>query len=267
MLRNRIVLLVISVALIVVLYSLPKVVVKNESQPVAADSLVVEADPHGGPPVTVQQAISRMRVQFNSEGTGEKSAIFADSLADLYLEAGRFDSAAWYADKSAAFFNTMESWIKAGESYYNAYTFAMDQQKQNEMAAKAQQYFGLVLKSDPGNLEVKSKMAMTYLTSANPMQGITLLREVLAEDPKNQSALFNLGMLSVQSGQYDRAIERLNELLAINPRHVQAQLLLGVSYMNKGDKKLAREQFEKVKQLDNDPAVQATADAYLKDLK
>lgn len=108
---------------------------------------------------------------------------------------------------------------------------------------------------------------MTYLTSPNPMQGITLLREVLAEDPKNQSALFNLGMLSVQSGQYDRAIERLNDLIAINPGHVQAQLLLGVSYMNKGDKKLAREQFEKVKQLDTDPAVQATADAYLKELK
>jgi len=267
MLRNRIILLVISVALIVLLFSLPKVVVQNESGAVTADSVAVEADPHGGPSVTIQQAIARMRVQFEKEGTGEKSAIFADSLADLYLEAGRFDSAAWYADKSAAFFNTMESWIKAGESYYNAYTFAMDQQKQNEMAAKAQQYFGLVLKSDPGNLEVKSKMAMTYLTSANPMQGITLLREVLAEDPKNQSALFNLGMLSVQSGQYDRAIERLNELLAINPRHVQAQLLLGVSYMNKGDKKLAREQFERVKQLDSDPAVQATADAYLKDLK
>jgi hypothetical protein len=37
--------------------------------------------------------------------------------------------------------------------------------------------------------------------------------------------------------------------------------------MNNGDKKKAREQFEKVKQLDSDPAVQATADSYLKDLK
>jgi hypothetical protein len=37
--------------------------------------------------------------------------------------------------------------------------------------------------------------------------------------------------------------------------------------MNKGNKEKARAQFEKVKQLDNDPAVQATADSYLKDLK
>lgn len=231
------------------------------------DSITLGVDPHAAAPATVQQAIARIRGQYLTSGSGEKNAIFADSLADLYYETGKFDSAAWYSDKAATFFNTMESWIKAGDSYYQAYTFALDQLKQNELAKSAQTYYSLVLKSDPGNLEVKSKMAMTYLSSPNPMQGITLLREVLAQDPKNESALFNLGMLSIQSGQYDRAIERLVELIAINPTHVQAQLLLGVAYSNKGNKKLAREQFEKVKKLDNDPAVQATADSYLKDLK
>ena len=37
--------------------------------------------------------------------------------------------------------------------------------------------------------------------------------------------------------------------------------------MNTGEKEKAREQFEKVKQMDKDPAVQATVDSYLKDLK
>ena len=108
---------------------------------------------------------------------------------------------------------------------------------------------------------------MTYLSSKAPMQGITMMREVLAEDPKNEFALFNMGMLSIQSGQYDRAIERLEELRAINPNHVQGQLLLAVAYMNKGNKVKAREQFEILKKLDQDPAVQATADSYLKDLE
>jgi len=40
-----------------------------------------------------------------------------------------------------------------------------------------------------------------------------------------------------------------------------------VAYMNKGNKDKARQQFENVKKLDKDPAVQATADSYLKDLK
>jgi Flp pilus assembly protein TadD len=71
----------------------------------------------------------------------------------------------------------------------------------------------------------------------------------------------------VQSGQYDKAIERLEELEKINPENIQGQLLLGVAYMNKGDKAKAKQQFEKVKKLDKDPSVQATADSYLNDLK
>jgi tetratricopeptide (TPR) repeat protein len=267
MLRNRIILAGIALVLIVLLYSLPKVVVKGEDQGMAGDSLAIPTPaPHALPTASLQQAIGRIRAEFTRTASGEKNAIFADSLADLYQEAGKFDSAAWFADRAAAFFNTMESWIRAGDSYYNAYTFAMDPLKQSELAERAREYFNKILKQNPGNLEVKSKLAMTYLTSSSPMQGITLLREVLAEDPKNESALFNLGMLSIQSGQYDRAIERLTELTIINPGHVQAQLLLGVAFMNRGNKKMAREQFEKVKQLDADPAVQATADSYLQDL-
>ena len=99
------------------------------------------------------------------------------------------------------------------------------------------------------------------------MQGIQMLRGVLADDPKNEFALYNMGMLSVQSGQYEKAIDRLLELMAVNPNHVQGNLLLGVAYLNKGSKEKARQQFEKVKKLDSDPAVQATVESYLKDLK
>jgi Flp pilus assembly protein TadD len=76
-----------------------------------------------------------------------------------------------------------------------------------------------------------------------------------------------MGMLSIQSGQYDRAIERLDQLLKVNPKHVQGNLLLGVAYLESGNKRKAREQFEKVKLLDTDPSVHAAADSYLKDLK
>ena len=94
-----------------------------------------------------------------------------------------------------------------------------------------------------------------------------MLMEVLKVDPQNESALFNLGMLSIQSGQNDKAAERLEALVKINPNHTQAQLLLGIAWTNLGDKVKARAQFEKVKQMDKDPAVQATVDSYLKDLK
>jgi Flp pilus assembly protein TadD len=99
------------------------------------------------------------------------------------------------------------------------------------------------------------------------MQGITMLREVLAADPKNQLALYNMGMLSIQSGQFAKAVEWLEKLAAVNEKHLQGQLLLGVAYMNIGQKEKARQQFQKVKQMDADPSVQAAADSYLEELK
>jgi tetratricopeptide (TPR) repeat protein len=269
MLKTRILLVVVSAIVIWLIFLLPKVVVDNESQ-LKNDSSTVNrtpsADVHTKTPKHLADKISNLRMAYAS-ATKEKNAIFADSLANLYAETGKFDSAAWFSEEASKFFNTIESWVKTGDNYYQAYTFALDQAKQNAMASKTQEFYGKVLKENPKNLDVKSKMAMTYLSSASPMQGILMLREVLAEDPKNEAALFNLGMLSIQSGQYDKAIDRLAELVKINPGHTQGQLLLGIALMNKGEKTRAKEQFQKVKDMDKDPAVQATIDSYLKDLK
>lgn len=267
MLKTRIILIAACAIVIWLIFLLPKAVVENENQMAPADSAVQAGGPHGTSSAALTEQIAATRAQYLANLSNEKNAIFADSLRGLYTQAGLFDSAAWYSERAATFFNTTESFLKAGNSYYEAYTFAMNGEKQNQLAEKTREWLGKVLSAEPKNLEVKTKIAMTYVSSASPMQGISMMREVLAEDPKNEFALYNMGMLSIQSGQYDRAIERLEELVQVNANHTQGQLLLGVAYMNKGKKELARAQFEKVKKLDNDPAVQATADSYLKDLK
>jgi tetratricopeptide (TPR) repeat protein len=270
MLRTRIILIVVSAALVILLFMLPKVVVENDSQLAQAptsDSVANKAEVHAAAPAELVDAISDLRGKYATVPEKEKNAIFADSLAGLYQTAGKFDSAAWFAEEASKFFNTPESWIKAGDHYYQAYTFALDQTRQKQFAAKSRAFYDKVLEKNPKLLDVKTKKAMTYLSEANPMQGIAMLREVLVEDPKNELALFNMGMLSVQSGQYERAVERLEELIAVNPDHTQGHLLLGIALMNTGNKARAREQFEKVKLLDKDPSVQATVDSYLKDLK
>jgi tetratricopeptide (TPR) repeat protein len=269
MLKKRLLLAGGSILLIFILFQLPKVVVENESSLTATspDTVASHIQSHANAPEEVQTRIRSFRSLWGTTTEKEKNAIFADSLANLYGIANHFDSAAWFAEEASKFFNTTDSWVKAGDNYYQAYTLALDQSKQKALAVKAQEFYGKVLKANPSDLSVKTRMAMTYLTSSNPMQGITMLREVLAKDPQNELALFNMGMLSIQSGQYERAIERLEELIKINPGHIQGQLLLGLAWMNNGEEEKARKQFEKVKLLDKDPAVQATVDSYLKDLK
>lgn len=265
--------IVISAVLVLAIFQLPKIVVNNDEGSLRGDSISsqgssqAKGEMHLPMPEDTRNTIKNLRTQYQASSEQEKNAIFADSLATLYSQAGRYDSAAWFAGEAAAFFKTTESRASAGDQYYQAYNFALDESRQQAFAEKAREYYSSVLKDEPGNLDVKTRMAMTYLSSSNPMQGISLLREVIAEDPENREALFNLGMLSIQSGQYDRGVERLEKLVSLYPDHVQGQLLLGIALMNSGEKKRARQQFEKVKEMSTDPSVQATADSYLKDLK
>lgn len=265
--KTRIILLVVAAGMIAVLYFLPKAVVENDSQ-LQSDAPAAEAaaSPHSPAPKEIRGSINRLRARYLSGASEEKNAIFADSLIGLYQQAGLYDSAVWYAEKANTFFHTQESLLKAANAAYEAYTFAMDKNKQRDLAAKTRSLFGEVLAADPANLEAKTKSAMTYLSSDSPMQGIQMLREVIQEDPKNELALFNMGMLAIQSGQYPRAVDWFEKLLAVNADHLQGNLLLGVAYMNQGEKEKARQQFEKVKKLDADPAVKATVDSYLQEL-
>jgi len=272
MLKTRIILLVASAVVIWLIFLLPKAVVDNEGTMKPRDSarsarVVTPAQPHTGMPAGLAAQIKSLKAAYLAASSKEKNAIFADSLQNLYGQAGQFDSAALYGAEAASFFNNTKSALKAGNSYYEAYTFAMDAQKQKMLAEKTREWLGKVIDADPKNYDARIKVAMTYMSTGGPMQGIRQLRDILKEDPKNELALFNMGMLAIQSGQNSKAIDWLKQLAEANPRHVQGALLLGVAYQNNGQKQDARAQFEKVKKMDNDPAVQATADSYLKDLK
>ncbi len=273
MLRTRLILIVITAAIVALIFFLPKVVVQSENELAHADSHsdsseAVSPSAHSTISATDKTAISRFRGQFDAAGKNEKSSIFADSLWSLYTKTGRYDSAAWYAEYSASFLKTTDSYLRAGNSYYEAYSYALEQEKQNQMGAKAREFLGKALEANPKLYEAKAKMAMTFMTSgAPPMQGIRMLREVATDDPTNEFALFSLGMLSIQSQQYDRAIEWLSKLVEVNPQHLQGQVFLGLALANSGEKDKAREQFEKAKKMTTDPAVIATVDSYLKDLK
>ncbi|MBS1682407.1 MAG: peptidase [Bacteroidetes bacterium] len=271
MLKTRIILVVVSAIVIWLIFLLPKAVVENEQELTKADSAsskTASAMPttHASVPQALLQSIKNLRVQF-AKSTDEKNAIFADSLQSLYRQASQFDSAAWFGEKAATFFNTTKSFLKAGTNFYDASTFAMDAQKQKALAEKARLWLGKVVEANPKNYEARIKVAMTYLSSGAPMQGIGQLRGVLAEDPKNELALFNMGMLSVQSGQNSKAIDWLKQLEEVNPNHIQGELLLGVAYANENRKNEAKAQFEKVKKMSSDPAVQSTVESYLNDLK
>ncbi|QSE97973.1 tetratricopeptide repeat protein [Fulvivirga lutea] len=274
MLRTRIILLISAAVLVVLLFSLPRVVVDNKKEEVAQTEEAAETPSAKDESMhndtfdeKTEEKVAQLKENLAVAKNIEKSITFADSLAELYLAANKYDSAAKFFEIIAEKQPNKANWLKTGNTYYEAYGFAMDKNKQEMLGAKAREYFNKVLTEDASDLSAKNKLAMTYLSTSNPMQGIMMLRDILETDPKNEEAMFNLGILSMQSGQYDKAVERFSGLVAVYHNNTQAQFFLGVSYLEVGNKEKAKEQFNLVKSMDKDPSVQATVDSYLEDLK
>ncbi len=274
MLKSRIIILVIAIILVIGLFLLPKIVVDNENEQLAeADSAEVSnettpkndvgtnAQHQSGITEEMQQQINSLRNSYLSAESEEKSAIFADSLAVLFKEASKLDSAAKYTELAT---NNLEA---VGDAYYDAFSFAVDAQKANELGEKVRFYYQKLLSNDASRLDIKTKIAMTYVSTDNPMSGIMMLREVLESDPNNEDALFNLGVLSIQSGQYKNAIERFDQLLKNHPDNEQAMFYLALSYFNDGQRPKAKALFEKIKNTSNDEQVLAAVESYLNELE
>lgn len=275
MVKIRIILVVVTVALIFLLYNLPKVVVENDEGTIAEDnsennSVTSQVDDNavgfllGTSTFTPAQqtTISNLRQKFVNSTNTEKSAIFADSLATLYAMKGDYDSAVWFVEKIVPSSDWLNNY-KAGNIYYQAFQNAGSE----EYGGLAQQYLEKALEVNPELTEAKIKLAMTYVSSPNPMQGVTMLQEVLQENPENEDALYYMGMLSVQSGQYDRALERFEKLIEIDSTNHQARYLLGLSYINTGQIEKAEKQLQQLTTLDNNPEIVTAAQNLLDEMK
>ena len=253
--------------IVALLFLLPKSVVENEGGLTQGGSAMNPGDGHQAMDAAAQAAINQLKALADNGRQDKNNAIFADSLASLYAAAGRYDSSAIYRERSATFFDTPEAWTSAGEAWYQAFTFSLNEEDRSALAGKAQEIFRKILEKDPGNAAIKVKLAMTFIGTSTPMQGITLLREVIAADPQNEDALLKMGTLSIQSGQFGKAIDWLKKLEVVNPENIEGQLLLGAAFAGAGEKDKARAQYERTRKLTNDPAVQQQLDQYIKDLE
>jgi tetratricopeptide (TPR) repeat protein len=263
--------LIAAAGLTVGLYSLPKVVVQNTEKQLSAaapdKTSAAATEPatangkanaqHNEPLSTKQQQeLANLRQQLTTTNVTAKTTA-TTRLIDLLRSLNRFDSAAYYAGLLAKTDPTELNLLRAGDVYFEAFNFALDEKKAAELGQKTRDFYTQVLAKNPDLLAVKANLAMTYVSTPNPMQGIMLLREVLQQDPTNELALFNLGMLSMRSGQYGKAVERFRQILVTNPDNRKARFYLGVSLVETGQKAEAKTVLAQVKANEKDPQILA----------
>ena len=277
MAKIRIIISLFGILLILVLYRLPGGVVDNGNNNLEAkdqghnnimDSTgvsLIEVHNQELAEETVHEIqILKQRI---SLADSEQAVNLTDSLSSIYIASNLYDSAAMLYEQLLSNNSDINLINKTADLYFDAYNFAMDREKASYLGGKARQYYNKVLGADSTRFDIKNKIAMTYVSSSNPMRGIDMLKEILDNDPENEDAIYSMGLLSLQSGQYNKAVERFEQLTKINSGNIQGQFYLGLSYYELGDMDKAKTQFELVKSMGNDPAIMTTVDNYLNELK
>ncbi|WP_245319131.1 tetratricopeptide repeat protein [Hymenobacter elongatus] len=281
-----------ALALVAGLFLLPKGIVKpkegkkelsqeaartaNRDNGAAAPSTssVDGAAPNGATPeqphMTVapeqRREIGTLLAKYMAERDPNAKLRLATDLAVKYKAVEKFDSAGYYYEQVAQARPGEQAWQRAADAYYEAFSFATTEERAKQLGVKTREMYERVLKNNPENLDAKTNLGMAYMAGDNPVQGVTLLREVLAADPKNEKAIYNLGILSLRSNQNDKAVERFRELTVVNPDNANGQFYLGVSLALTGAKEDARKAFTKAKSLSTDAGFTASVDEQLQKL-
>ncbi len=275
--KHFIILIVIAVALTGFLYSRPKVVVKDEAKanrdkvsetkPAAKDD---DHDDHQensqAPKLSADQEKQINGLKQKLTSASDKKSLY-QQIAQVFITANRYDSAAIYVEKIAIAEPSTENLMQAGDTYYQAFTLALRQENVVFFTEKTRAYYQKVLDKNPRQLQAKTNLAMTYVQSDSPMQAIMMLREVIVEEPNFEPALMNLGVLSMQSNQYAKAADRFKQVMRINPNNLNATLGLGYSLIELGEKKQAKIIFEDLKKKVKDPTLVEEVNKALESLK
>ena len=265
--KSQIIIVVLGILLVVAMFSLPKIVVDND---IAEEKSFIDESNSGGIvdhssiiPEDVLPRVKFWKKQLIIGDAFQKNLQALDSLMYVFIQINKYDSAAFYAEKYAQSFSTVSHWQKAGDAYFEAFTFALDRAKVNMLGQKARSAYELVLEQQPNNFDVKHNVAMILVSSSNPMQGIMMLREIIQSDPSNEKVLVSMGRMSINTGQFENAVMRFETLISYYPEHMEGNFFLGVCYYETGQSVKAKAQFEKVKTLGASEQILTAVNEYL----
>jgi tetratricopeptide (TPR) repeat protein len=98
---------------------------------------------------------------------------------------------------------------------------------------------------------LKLAQAIDLVNGPNPMEGITILRELVSKDSTNIDAQYWLGVFAVKSQQLDKALARFNTVISIDPNYIAAYIDRGGLYAGMQDTVKALADFRKGIEIDS----------------
>jgi tetratricopeptide (TPR) repeat protein len=281
--QKQIVVIIIVVAMMGYLFSLPvKGLIKpkesrssagakiTEGRPVNtsinADYVSIAAKAAIGSNIAGQ--ITALETSLKKAGNDADKLKLQKQLAQKWDDVNQAAPAAFYYQAIAGKQNTYQDWVTAGDRFNDGIRYTQDTVAQPALVLNAVSAFQNALKLNPDGLDAKTGLGIAYVNGGapSPMQGISLLLEVVGKDPANRKANLSLGLFAIKSGQFQKGVDRFKGMIAVKPEF-EPYFYLAECYKQLGQKKEAIDAYEKSKALMPDPAFTAQVDQYIKELK
>ncbi len=150
-------------------------------------------------------------------------------IVSILASEGRPDKAAPVQEEIAQLAGTSNDWFQAGHFFYDWMDSESGEQRFN-VALQAVSAYEKGLELDPDDLNIRTALAMAYLNTRAPMQGVQQIRQVLDTDPDHLQGNFYYGVMLLQINRTDQArtqFARVKELVGPeSPVYQQADMML-----------------------------------------
>lgn len=146
-------------------------------------------------------------------------------LARFWGDTARiFELYAWYVAEAARLENSEKSLTFAAHLLLDSLVEEHDSQLKQWEAFQAKDLFERSLKLNPDNDSSKIGLGevIIYGGIAMPMEGIGMIRKVVAKDSANMYAQMSLGRASLVSGQLEKAAEYFKTAASLQPNNIEA---------------------------------------------
>jgi len=212
--------------------------------------------------------ITALETSLKNAGTDADKLKLQKQLAQKWDDVNQPAPAAFYYQAIAVKQNTYQDWVTAGDRFNDGIRFTQDTVAQPALVTNAVSAFQNALKLNPDGLDAKTGLGIAYVNGGapSPMQGISLLLEVVGKDPKNRKANLSLGLFAIKSGQFQKGVDRFKGMITVKPEF-EPYFYLAECYKQLGQKKEAIDAYEKSKALMPDPTFTAQVDQYIKELQ
>lgn len=228
------ILLVSSVLVVVALYLITQV--SKMRFPVAQEAVAETrssangTDAQQAAPLTGDLAEQAARIEDEMGGLeGDALRAKQNELATLFTQAGRLDRVATLREQSAATANTAEAWTEAGYALYELME-ATPGNERPDIAQRAADAYDRALSLGEDDLVVRTAMAMAYMNTRAPMQGVMQIRQVLETDPDHLEGNFYYGVMLMQISRLDQALAQFEKVKTLvgpeQPLHRQADMMI-----------------------------------------